>query len=287
MNVRNYVNAGILVLSLLVILYVATRYGFIHCSVLPHWCDVYSSVNSLLYGRVYPNVLLLYGDSGLGEPKLVANYIRNTCRYHVMEMPADSVSFGNLQNYDVVIVERARKLSASQLEMLWDFAASGGRLVLIGDVGVEAPDPEEYLTWEDLGEENKEGIVNPWDRKKEDGTVIQFGTMLLGLKYVGNGGTPGQFSGEVLTQDDILTDGLPRRLDLETEFAATKVVGNSVLGPQTLAATIVNAEAVGGEEPPYPALVRIGYRIVYIAYPPELAGENHMLIYYNLCKVVT
>ncbi len=286
-QIKDLVNGAILLISLVAILYLATRYGYVHCSFLPHWCSIYKQLNTAIYGRVYPNIILLYGDSGLGDPDITVNYIRKVCGYHIVKQNVDTVSLGNLQAYDVVIVEHAKRLSAEQLSTLWDFVAGGGKLVMIGDAGTEAPNPDEYLTWKDLGEKNREGIVNPWDRKKEDGTVIRFGTYVLGLKYVGNGGLENEFSGDVYFNEDMMTDGLPRSLDLKTKFAATEIVGSSVFGPQTVAAVISDTNTIDGVKPPFPAIVRIGYRIVYLAYPPEEAGEQHMLIYYNLCKVVT
>ena len=286
-EIKVAINVGLLAVALFGILYLATKYGFIHCSVLPHWCGIYRSINTAVYGRVYPSVIILYGDSGLGDPKFLEQYIRKVCRYHVRSVPVGYVSLGNLQSYDVVIVEHARKMSAAQLEMLWDFVSNGGKLVLIGDSGVEAPNPEEYLTWKELGEENKEGIVNPWDRVKEDGTTIQFGTYLLGLKFYGVGGEENEISGEVKFEDDILTEGLPISLDLKTRFAATKPLNSSVFGPQLIDATIVNTGKVNGAKPPFPAVMRIGYRIVYLAYPPELSGKGHLLLYFNLCRVIT
>ncbi len=280
------INVGILLLLIGASLYLATKYGFIHCSVIPHWCSIYSSINSKLYGRIYPSVLLLYGDKGLGDPHIVENYIRNVCKYHIRSAPVSAVSLGNLQNYDVVIVEHARYLTAEQLASLWDFAAKGGRLVLIWDVGVDGPE-NEFLTWKDLGEENREGIVNRWDRKKEDGTVVDFGSSVLGLKYLGVSGEENDLSGVVYFNRDMMTEGLPKSLDLRGKFVATRITNSSVFGPLTVAGVIDDTGEVNGVKPPFPAVVRIGYRVVYIAYPPEGAGDKHMLLYFNLCKVVT
>ncbi len=285
-DIKTGMNIALLLLALAASLYLATRFGFIHCSMLPHWCGVYTKINEALYGRAYPSILVLYGDEGMGDPNFVADYIRKTCRYHVWTRRIDTVGPGNLENYDVVIVEHARYMTASQLEMLWDFVAKGGKLVFIGDSGVEGPE-EEYLTWEDLGEENREGIVNVWDRKKEDGTVIDFGTSVLGLRYLTNIGEENAFSGEVLVEPDILTEGLPKRVDLDTTFAATQLLGDTVFGSPKVVASIVNVEGVEGAKPPYPAVIRTGYRVFYLAYPPELAGKHHLLILFNLCRVVT
>jgi hypothetical protein len=280
------INAGILLLLIVASIYLATKYGFIHCSILPHWCSLYSKMNTMIYGRVYPSVLLLYGDNGMGDPHLVERYIRNVCRYHIRAVPVSSVSLGNLQNYDVVIVEHARYLTAEQLASLWDFAAKGGRLVLIGDVGVDGP-KDEFLTWKDLGEENKQGIVNRWDRKKPDGTIVDFGSSVLGLRYLGVSGKKGGLTGMVYFNEDMLTDGLPRSLELRSPFTATEITNKSVFGPITVAGVINDTKEVNGVKPPFPAVIRIGYRIIYVAYPPEEAGEDHMLLYFNLCEVVT
>jgi hypothetical protein len=79
-ELRDYINIGFLLLVAFVGLYLATKFGFVHCSQLPHWCKIYSSINTALYGRVYPNVVVLYGEEGLGNPQALVSYFRNQCR---------------------------------------------------------------------------------------------------------------------------------------------------------------------------------------------------------------
>lgn len=281
MELRDYLNIGFLILALFVGLYLATKFGFIHCSQLPHWCKIYSTVSSSLYGRVYPNVAVLYGNEGIGNPQALTNYLRSQCRLHVRAIPIKTIGPANLENYDAVIVEKARRLDAQQLEMLWDFVSKGGKLIIIGDVGVEGND---YLTWEDL-EENKEGIVNPWDRKKEDGTIIDFGSSLLGLKYVETVSGAG-VTAIIKFNKDLLTDGLPDSLSLEGPIAVIVPYGTSVLGPVKVVAVADGLRAYGEYKPPYPAVIRVGYRLAYFAYPPEVAGTRHKILLLNLCEFV-
>ncbi len=279
MELRSYINLGLLLLVLIVGLYLATKFGYIHCSYLPHWCKIYGSINTALYGRVYPNVIILYGEEGMGHPQQLANYLRTQCRLHVRAMPLARVGPANLENYDAVIVERAKHMSAHQLEMLWDFVAGGGKLVVVGDAGTEGND---YLTWRDL-EENKEGLVNPWDRKKEDGTIIGFGTNLLGLKYITTVAGEGT-TAIIKFNKDLLTEGLPESLPLEAPLAVVIPTGNPVLGSPKVVAVADGLRAIGGHKPPYPAIVRIGFRLAYFAYPPEDGGPRHRILLLNLCE---
>ncbi len=278
MNKQAIINIIILVVLLFGGLYLSTKLGYIHCTAIPNWCDVYTAINEAVLGRPYPFVLVAYGNDGMGDPKAVYEYFTNVCRLKTQIKNINNLYLGNLKRYDAIIVTHAKTLSTEQLEMLWDYAAGGGKLILIGDVGTKS-NKDDYLRWEDL-EGNREGIVNVWDRKKETGDIIQFGSFLLGLKYIGEG-----TGGELVTELGELTDGLPRRMSINIPFAAVKVIGASAFGPYTVEGVIENTRQIGDEPPPYPAILRVGYRLFYISFPPEEMGN--MLIYNNLCRVVT
>lgn len=268
------VHAVAITVLLLVALTLATKFGFIHCSQVPYWCDGYRQIISTFYGRAYPSVLILYGDSGMGDPELLYRIIENKCRLYVDIDSIGAVSSGNLENYDVVIVERARVLSPEQMDMLWDFVARGGKILIIGDVGVEAEMPSQLVTVEDLNEDAntvEERILNVWDRKDEFGRYVLFGTNFLGLRYLGNYCPEGEcsVSGTISFKQDVLTAGLPSRAPFPLNFAVVEDLRFSSIGPHTTVATIEGVAPAYGKRPPYPAIVRTGYRMIYMAFPPE------------------
>jgi len=269
------VHAVALSVLVLVALTLATKFGLIHCSQVPYWCEGYRKILTAFYGRTYPSVLILYGDSGMGDPQLLYRILEDKCRFYVDIDHVDAVSSGNLDNYDVVVVERARVLSPEQMDVLWEFVAKGGKMLVIGDVGVEAESPAQlvFVEGEVNGDVNtvEKRVLNVWDRKDEFGRYVLFGTKFLGLKYVGNycpedGCT---VSGTISFKRDIITSGLPSRAPFPLNFAVVEDLRFSSLGPHTTVATIEGVAPVNGAKPPYPAIVRTGYRMIYMAFPPE------------------
>ncbi len=260
-------NLALLAIFLLVALTLATRFGFIYCGQIPGWCDAYHVIMRLVLNRNYPAVLIVYGDDGMGDPGKLHDYIRQVCRIYVRKAPITRVGPGNLSRYDVVVVEHAKTLSAEQLEMLWDFVASGGKLVFVGDSGTD--DDRNGATF--YAENN---VVNPWDRVKPDGTVILFGSELLGLRFkdVVSG-----YAGKVSVEDDPLTAAIPEDVHFSGSYARVEIMGTSVFGPQAVVMT-------AGSDP---LIVRVGYRIVYFAFPPESAlGQESVQMAFlvrNLC----
>lgn len=264
------VHAVALSVLVFVALTLATKFGLIHCSQVPYWCDGYRSVISTFYGRTYPSIIILHGDTGMGDPQLLYRIIEDSCQLFVDIDRVDAVSLGNLDSYDVVIVERARTLAPEHMDTLWEFVAKGGKILLIGDVGVDVETPEEYVTVEDTNTAESK-ILNTWDRKDEFGRHILFGTRFLGLRYIGNycSGDDCSVSGTISFKQDILTKGLPSRVPFPQNFAIVEDLRSSSLGPHTTVATIEGVAPIQGAKPPYPAILRTGYRMVYLAFPPE------------------
>ncbi len=261
-------NVFVLALVLLVALTLATRFGLIYCGQIPYWCDAYRTIMRVVLNRNYPAVLIAYGESGMGDYNTLYNYIRRNCHIYVRTTPIARLGPGNLEKFDVVIVERAKVLDHEQLEMLWDFVAGGGKLVFVGNAGTD--DGKNGTTF--YVENN---VANPWDRVKPDGTVISFGSDLLGLRYVGdvNG-----YSGPLYVEDDPLSAAIPQGISYTGPYARVDVLGSSVFGKQVV---VLSA----GKDP---LLVRIGYRILYLAFPPERAlGQGDIRLAFllrNLCQ---
>ncbi|MDN5358610.1 MAG: hypothetical protein PWP76_453 [Candidatus Diapherotrites archaeon] len=268
------IHAVAITLLLLAALTLATKFGMIHCSQVPYWCSGYRAIISAIYGRTYPAVIILHGDEGMGDPRLLSRLLEDKCRIYADVEDVDTVSPGNLDRYDVVIIERARKLSPEQMDMLWDFTAKGGRILIIGDVGVEPESPAEYVQVEEFNEETNtttKRVVNTWDRQDEFGNYVLFGTRFLGLKYHGNycEDEDCEISGTISFKPDVLTAGLPNSAPFPLNFAVVEDLRSSVLGPHTVVATIDNVAPVYGQKAPYPAIIRTGYRMIYMAFPPE------------------
>ena len=318
------IHAVIIAVLLIGALFLATRFGLISCAQIPFWCDGYHFILSKVLGRPYPLVLLVYGDSGMGNPQYLSAFLENQCNLHVDTEPLAAMSAGNLSHYDVVIVEHARTMNADQMRMLWDYVAKGGKLLFVGDSGTVSENPAYYVyvgggvpvsteanharseggDSNSLVDGNRGIILNPWDRYDSFGRLVLFGKKMLGLQYVGNicssDGKPSDsgeprtcsLAGRVLVYNDTLTSGLPTSFSMNCNFAVVKDYGFSVFGPHTTLLAYHTGAPFRGVQPPYPILVRTGYRIVYSAFPPEclLQSENTemrgigYLLMMNLCR---
>ncbi len=266
-------------------------------------------------------MLVVYGDSGLGNPQYLASFLENQCNLHVDTEPIAAMSAGNLSHYDVVVVEHAKTMNADQMRMFWDYVVKGGKLLFIGDSGTVSENPAYYVyvgggapvsTGSVSGESNTQDantvqeanrgvVINPWDRYDSFGRLVLFGKKMLGLQYVGNiceGNSDSNepmtcdLAGHVLVYNDTLTSGLPASFSMNCNFAVVKDYGFSVFGPHTTLLAYQTGAPFKGVAPPYPLMIRTGYRIVYIAFPPEclLQSENTemrgigYLLMMNLCR---
>lgn len=171
----------ILLVLVFALLFVLTWTNTLKCKSIPFWCDAYYAIK----GK--PHVLIVYGDSGLGDPNLLADSFRNPniVGVYAATQRLDSVTPGNLEKYSIVIVDHARKMSSEKMKMFIDYANSGGNLVWTGDAGAEAEKPEEYLLESEYyADSNSQAMINPWARKYE-GRVVML-NKLLSLDYMAN-----------------------------------------------------------------------------------------------------
>ncbi|MDP6670466.1 MAG: hypothetical protein QGI60_01470 [archaeon] len=209
---NDLMHIGVLLALLGVLLGLLTWTGVMQCNAIPGWCDVYWGI----LGK--PSVLIVYGDSGLGNPvgactdegcslqEMLAN--PKLLGVHAQTLHIDRVNSGNLTPYNLVIVERARKIPTKTLRAFIDYYNSGGRLIWTGDAGTELGESyvggklvkDEYLhaidrTSSEVNKllENTQGEdtvldfnvpIGPWARK--DGDLMISFDQLLSLNYAGN-----------------------------------------------------------------------------------------------------
>lgn len=171
----------VLIILVFILLYILTWTNTLKCKSIPGWCSIYYA----LKGK--PKVLIAYGDEGLGNPELLSQAMMRPAGLGVrpVALHIDNIKPGNLKEYDLVIVERARKMSSEKMKMFVDYASTGGNLIWTGDAGAEAESSEEYLYKDELGDENApHELINPWARKAGDNAVLL--NELLSVEYVCN-----------------------------------------------------------------------------------------------------
>lgn len=274
---------GIIVL-VVVIVFVATWGGLIKCNSVPYLCDAYDFVLGA------PRVAIVYGDAGLGDPEklkeiLLAPDSINAKAVDLIHL--DRISLGNLKNYKLVIVEKARVLSFDQLEMFKMYVDGGGRLVWVGDSGVEKTSEEGEKSYTDINE-LKAVSSNPWVRIKEtdvDFKVLYFDEF-LGLKYFNNYCDEVNCNSNLFTVGSLRTEptgnhtliyGLSSSLGLkisqDRDFAVVRQFPNSsnsnVVLTLDFGGNISGKTESIGKTVPLIVASGIGERIVYYAYPLE------------------
>ncbi len=296
----NYADIGMKVIGvivlLIVVLFLLTWGGMVNCGDIPYWCDIYETVLGA------PRVLIVYGDSGLGNPEELKLIMQdpNMVGANTVDMAhLDTVSLGNLKRYKLVIVEQARQINMEQLEMFMNYVNfNGGRLVWVGDAGVEKGINE----LENLMDVNKgtQLLDNAWARAKE--TETEYLTLnfdeFLGLRYVANyceekTCQENKFSVGIikseLTGDHPLIYGSSPALELriqppDRDFAIVKQFPNA--SNSNIVLTLDQGSVIQGKENllqrylPLIATSGIGERVAYYAYPVEyFVKDNNYTIY--------
>lgn len=286
---------GVIVL-ILVILFVATWGGLVKCGSIPYFCDIYDYVLGA------PRVAIVFGDSGLGDPEKLREILLSPDNINAKAVDLvhiDRVSLGNLKNYKLVIVEKARVLSFDQLKMFVDYSNGGGRLIWVGDSGVETI-KEEQKNYSDVNE--LKGIAtNPWVRFKEvvGGYEPLFFDEFLGLKYFNNYCAEKTCNTNLFTVGSLKTEptgnhpliyGLSPSLGLkiskDRDFAIVRQFPNSsnsnVVLTLDFGGNIIGETENIGKTVPLIVTSGMGERVAYYAYPLEYYITDNN--YYHLAK---
>ncbi len=177
---------GVLVALLVALWYIVSWYFGCGIIPVPFSCDTYWNIARFSEGGK-ARVLIVYGDGGLGDHELLRQTLSNPSKIiaPAYALHISGVTLGNLKDYDLVIVEEARKLSTDDLQMFMDYARGGGRLVWTGDAGTVLDDGDKLLfEFERPNGSDENKVVSPWSRK--DGAKVVAFDSFLGLDYVGN-----------------------------------------------------------------------------------------------------
>lgn len=286
---------GVIVL-VLIILFFLTYIGLVKCGSIPFWCDVYEAVVGS------PRVLIVHGNEGLGNPEELRLILQdpNLVGVNAVDIAhIDTISFGNLRNYNLVIVTKARELSMDQLNMFMDFVLRpeiSGRLVWVGDAGVVRP-ANELLGLKDTNT-SLDLIDNAWARAIEKDTefvVLNFDEF-LGLRYIGNYCSIANCSNEFsvgslrseLTGRHHLIYGtspaLEFRIKKERDFAIVRQFPNAQNSNIILNLDQGSIKLVDDMEIPrfLPMIATsgIGERVAYYSYPLEyFVKDNNYTLY--------
>jgi hypothetical protein len=301
---------GVVLLGTLLLLILIWA-GVVRCGSFPYLCDVYYTVVGS------PRVAIVSGDDGLGDPNALQTMLLNpeiVGAENVALIGIDQVTLGNLKNYKLVIVEHARKLSREQLEMFMQYVnQNGGRLVWIGDAGVEPTDDEleryndlKGIIGSDTGDENlpaqtkndlSEAMKTAWVRISENAdsySITDFGAF-LGVRYAGN---YCQLRGQARCSENLFTAGtlvpestgnhpliygmapsLIFKIRRDRDFSVVKSIPNSntnlVLTLNFGGNIVAENKTNIGKAVPFIVTSGFGERVAYYAYPPEYMVQDN------------
>lgn len=254
----------VVILLVLVLLFVVTKFKWVHCSQIPQWCDVYCSIN----GK--SQVAIIHGpasDAGLGDASALHNQILTQRKFTYSAMfEASQLSQGLLDDYELVILTHVKNISLRQAITLRDYLDRGGSILWEGDAGssyVLTQEDESYALAENLSNpgyyEYYEEILN---------SSAGFGLLgdALGIKYLGNVPKTGGARFYAVKLNHLILSGVKNFELPPAPFA--KVTEN----PAVL--TKVAEIELNGVK--YPALLERKYigRIIYVAIPLEYVNSR-------------
>jgi hypothetical protein len=299
--IKNATRVVFLIALIVALLFVITFTGIIKCNQFPviggAWCNAYWAIKAFTTGA--PRVLIVYGESGLGNPidegglrDLLSN--PEILNVHADIMDVGRVTIGTLRNYDLVIVERAKKINTTQLRAFIDYATgpTGGTLIWTGDAGTEpgesyvggktVKDQLLYTTERDPTADANEPI-GPWARKEGD-LMISF-DQLLGVQYLGKNFCQAvecstdapSLAGNIETEptgSHPLIRGIGRTLPLyvfkDEDLALVEAMSGGIT-TEVLALNFGSNLVKAGLDKSVPLIVTagLGERVIYYAMPPE------------------
>lgn len=295
-----FLKIGILVILLLVLSALLIHFNIVSCGFYSQvGCEVYYGI--IAGGK--PRVLIVHANSGMGDPQLLFDTLKSArigARVSTREL--ESTTLPLLQQNQLVIVEKAQKMSLQDIKMFQDYASRGGRLIWTGDAGTKKNDNESdqnyFLKFSDRKVGGSEEFIGPWARRSGDNQVSF--DYLLGVQFVGNYCTIKACDKSEITgyfdfpnQSDKLSNGLTQGLPFYGDFSLVKLNDS---GTQKVIAFIdYRANFISDKNNAagdyfwlskesqnfgrnFPAIVSsgLGGRVAYYSFPPEYFVSEQM-----------
>ncbi len=293
----------VLMLAILLALLAGLSFVLVHFNIIS--CGFYSEVGCDMYYSIIaggkPKVLIVYGEEGMGDPQFLAEVLKGTrfdAKANIRELSLTTLPL--LTEYQLVVVERARRMSTSQIKMFQEYAGRGGRLVWVGDAGTLPADGETDMNIFLLKGERKTGAsrseyLGPWARKQGDKQVSLDYT--LGVRFRGNycemvQCTNGVQVGNLDFPDPSsrLANGLSQGLAFYGDFSIVELndssyqksmgildYGTNLIATPPSSYFWLKTEKQGfGKN--FPVIVATGFggRVAYYAFPPEFFVSEKM-----------
>jgi len=283
----------VLIILILVLLVVLTKFQVVHCSQIPgNWCEIYCTQIM----RSKSTVALISGDEGIGDPRSLKNLLEKTRVYTpVTPIQASALTQGTLKNFDLVIIERAKRMSTLQVRAIEDFVNRGGTLILIGDAASEQYVDRYDLLWA-AGQNTSfyqdlvlRGVTPESQEWKDAWKSVEYSEW---YDYLLRANTTrigfGRLSSVVAAEFD-RTENVSGNVTLDGVFLNHMVyrgiVGEYPIDINNFAVVTMNPSAVtliamlNKDGKDYPAIFETKYagRILYFAFPLEAANSSTLV----------
>ena len=126
-----------LAILVLVLLFLLVNFGYLRACDIPGFSGIYYAIK----GK--PQVAIVTGDDGTGDPSYLRTIIAQEIHIAPMVIPVDTIFDSSaLSNYQIVIVEHAKTMSTQTLWAFQKYVQAGGKLVWIGDAGTGLSDKD-------------------------------------------------------------------------------------------------------------------------------------------------
>ena len=269
----------LLAVILIAALFMFTWSGSIRCGKIQGWCKVYWGVQTIISGKQQPSILILSNPAegtGMGNPERLRELLANKeiAGYHANLGNINYFSSDQLSGVSLVIVDHARQISTNTIITLMNYVTQGGRLIWIGDSGLDKAPEDKYF------ENPITRKYNGWQRVDDQNNWIRFDTY-LGVKYVSNFCDLKTCSSDIRTgklvasSDNPLTRGLKQNLLIYDDYTIVKLIEpNPTPLKVDFGSNLIDNDSKNYGDI-FPLIVTShSNKVAYYAIPPEMLAEE-------------
>ena len=266
----------VLLLLLFVLLFVVTKFKYVHCSQIPQWCSVYCTVNG------NSRVAIITGeddDMGLGDGDQLERLLnQNRITTLVTRLHMSELSTGLLQDYELVVITNAKNVSLGQGLALNEYLGKGGSILWEGDAlsYYNFSDADRFLL--EAENRSKPGVYEAYERllNRTSGYGFGFLGQEAGIRFV-----------NVLQSDNSsISSKEPRFRSVKDHLMTSGIKNFELIAPVPFAhvaedtkyVTKIAVLNVTKKEFPWLLERKLGGRIVYTAVPIEYIDSKTLLL---------
>lgn len=261
----------VLALLLIALLFVATKFKWVQCYSIPQWCDVYCRING------HSQIAIITGgpdDPGLGDAKELSDVLLRDRLTYATQFTSDQLSSGLLNQYELVILTKFKRITLEQATTIRDYVNRGGSILWIGDAASEYVNDSSATALALQLNSTHPGYYESYLRQLNATKAQGFGLLgeFLGAQRIGKTNPPTYVRFKTLVGTHPIVAGLnsfsfnfttPYVTVAEDPRVSTKVAV-LVLPNKNETAAILDRRYVG--------------RIVYVSFPPERANSKTLIL---------